>query len=38
MKKLGLSVALLITLTALVLSHPHIRKTVGASAEGVSSS
>ena len=35
MKKLGLSVALLVTLTALVLSHPHIRKTVGASAEGV---
>ena len=35
MKKLGLSIALLLTLTALVLSHPHIRKTVGASAEGV---
>ena len=35
MKKLGLSVALLCTLTALVLSHPHIRKIVGASAEGV---
>ena len=35
MRKLGLSVALLFTLSALVLSHPHIRKTVGASAEGV---
>ena len=35
MKKLGLSVLLLCTLAALVLSHPHIRKTVGASAEGV---
>lgn len=35
MKKLGLFVVLLCTLTALVLSHPHIRKTVGASAEGV---
>ena len=35
MKKLGLSVAFLFTLSALVQSHPHIRKTVGASAEGV---
>ena len=35
MRKLGLSVALLFTLSALVQSHPHIRKTVGASAEGV---
>lgn len=34
MKKFGLSVALLCTLAGLVLSHPHIRKTVGASAEG----
>lgn len=35
MKKLALSVAFLCTLSALVLSHPHIRKTVGASAPGV---
>lgn len=35
MKKLALSVAFLVTLSALVLSHPHIRKTVGASAQDV---
>lgn len=35
MKKFGLSVALLCTLAGLILSHPHIRKTVGASAQGV---
>ena len=35
MKKFALSVALLGTLAGLVLSHPHIRKTVGASAQGV---
>ena len=35
MKKFGLSVALLCFLAGLILAHPHIRKTVGASAQGV---
>ena len=35
MKKIALSVALLSTLAGLVLAHPHIRKTVGANAQGV---
>jgi hypothetical protein len=35
MKKFGLSIALLCFLAGLILAHPHIRKTVGASAQGV---
>ena len=35
MKKFGLSIALLCFLAGLILPHPHIRKTVGASAQGV---
>lgn len=34
MKKFGLSVTLLCALTGLLVAHPHIRKTVGASTKG----
>jgi hypothetical protein len=35
MKKLGLSIMVLCILAGLTLSHPHLRKTVGATAQGV---